>query len=94
MASDIHTYFENTGEDVVGALSRNWSEPLWSEAQLWLTRRAARPQPPAFWGAVAATDWRARRRMRAQASRHAPVMDALWLGSIVANLAMVLYLIH
>lgn len=32
--------------------------------------------------------------MRARASRHAPVMDALWLGSIVANLAMVLYLIH
>lgn len=96
MTSDIHAYFENMGEDVVDALSRNWSEPLWTEAQVWLARRTARDQTSCFWPAVGApaTDGRARRRVGATASRQAPLMDALGLGSILVNLAMVLYLIH
>lgn len=99
MASDIHAYFENMGETVVSALSPHWSEPLWAEAQLWLAGRATDADGASVSGYPAAdtsttTDRGDKRREGPRANRHAPFVDALALGSLVANLAMVLYLIH
>jgi hypothetical protein len=98
MTEEIDSYFENMGETLVGALSRNWSGDLRADAQVWLAAKArqaqarSEPSPSPAAGPYAAMA--VERQLARKASTRAAIVPTIVTVSLIANIMMFAYLIH
>jgi hypothetical protein len=97
MTEHIHSHFEDMGEVLVRALSRNWSGGLRADAQLWLAAKdreahdgGAPPPADRVSSAAMATE----RRGVGNARKRAVIAPAIAAVSLIANIMMVAYLMH
>jgi hypothetical protein len=97
MTEDFDNYFENMGETLVRALSRDWSGALRADAQLWLAARAREAQRqagPASPHPATLPTAAGPRRAIWNPNTSTAIAPAVAAASLLANILMVAYLIH